>query len=283
MEIAFLNGNFLPKEEITISPDDRGFMFAEGIYEVVRWYEGYFFDMESHLARLKRNLREVLINWPDEDTFPSIALKLIDLNNLKWSNALVYLQVTRGVARRTHSFPSPEINPTVYAFATDFVPENEGKESGVGIMLKNDIRWNRCDIKSTALLPNTISFNEAREKGFFEVAFVRNGIITECSHSNIFFIINGVLYTHPESNYVLPGITRKNILKLARHAKIPVKEVAVGQESLNQVKESFISNTSGEITPVVLIGDHIVGNGTPGPITRMLRERFNDHICSLKH
>lgn len=283
MEIAFFNGNYVPKEEIRISPDDRGFLFAEGIYEVVRWYESFFFDMESHMDRLRRSLGEVRISWPGKDTFPEIASELIRMNNLDKSQALVYLQVTRGAARRTHAFPSPPSEPTVYSFARDFVPENEGKESGIGVMLKEDIRWGRCDIKSVALLPNTLCFQDALDRGFSECAFVRDGNITECTHSNIFFVIHGVLYTHPESDYVLSGVTRKNIIRIARLAGIPVKEQAVGEKMLPGVSEVFISNTSGEVTPVITLGGQVIGNGKPGPVTRIIRERFYDTICSLKH
>ena len=283
MEMCYFNGSYIPRDEVRISPDDRGFLFAEGIYEVVRWYEGFFFDMESHLDRMKRSLSEIKIQWPGEDTFPAIARELIRLNNLEKTPALIYLQVTRGSAKRTHSFPYPPVSPTVYAFATDFVPENSGKESGIGILLKEDIRWSRCDIKSIALLPNTLCFQEAVEKGFFECAFVRNGIITECTHSNIFFVIKGVIYTHPESVYVLSGITRKNIIRVARKAGIPVIEEAVSEMMLSDVQEIFITNTSGEITPVINVGSLVIGNGITGPVTRIIRERFNDEICSIKH
>jgi len=283
MEMAYFNGNFIPKNEVRISPDDRGFLFAEGIYEVVRWYEGFFYDMDSHVARMKRSLKEIRIGWPEEDTFPVIARELVRLNNLRNSSALVYLEVTRGAANRTHAFPNPSVNPTVYAYAKEFVPENNGKESGVSIMLCDDIRWNRCDIKSIALLPNTLKYQEALDKEFFEVAFIRNGFITECSHSNIFFAVNGILFTHPESVYILSGVTRKNIIKIARKTGIPVKEEAIDDKMLGSIQEAFITNTSGEVTPVVKINDIVIGGGAPGPLTRMIRERFNDHICSLKH
>lgn len=283
MEICYLNGDYIPRDEVRINPDDRGFLFAEGIYEVVRWYEGFFYDMESHLGRMKRSLSEIKIQWPGEDSFPAIAMELIRLNNLENTPALIYLQVTRGSAKRTHSFPDPPVNPTVYAFATGFVPENSGKESGIGIMLKEDIRWSRCDIKSIALLPNTLCFQEAVDKGYFECAFVRNGIITECTHSNIFFVIKGVIYTHPESVYVLSGITRKNIIRVARKAEITVIEEAVSEKMLGDVQEIFITNTSGEITPVINVGSLVIGNGITGPVTRIIRERFNDEICSIKH
>ena len=283
MEIAYFNGSYIPKDDIRISPDDRGFLFAEGIYEVVRWYEGFFYDMEGHLARMKRSLMETLIQWPEEDSFPLIARELIRLNNLEKSPALIYLQVTRGAAKRTHAFPSPPVSATVYASAKDFIPENTGKESGIGIMLKEDIRWGRCDIKSVALLANTLCFHEAADRGFFECAFVRDGIITECSHSNIFFVMRGILYTHPESVAVLAGITRKNIIRVAKKAGIPVKEEAIAEKKLSKVQEIFITNTSGEITPVTRVNDIVIGGGIPGPVTRIIRERFNDEICTLKH
>ncbi len=283
MDIAYFNGNFVPRDEIRISPDDRGFLFAEGIYEVVRWYQGFFFDMDGHSARMKRSLKETLILWPEEDMFPVVARELVRLNHLENSQALVYLQVTRGAAIRTHAFPSPPVNPTVYAFAREFTPENAGRESGVAVKVKEDIRWARCDIKSTALLPNTLGFHDAVSSGFFECVFIRDGLITECSHSNIFIVQKGILYTHPESDRILSGITRKNIIRLARREGIPLKEEAVPLKKLSKAQEIFITNTSGEITPVIRVDNFVIGGGIPGPVTRILRERFNDQICSYKH
>jgi D-alanine transaminase len=282
METAFFNGKFLPKSEIKISPDDRGFLFADGVYEVVRWYEGFFYDMPGHLTRLKRSLRELRINWDDSDKFPSVALDLIKLNKLENQPSMVYLQVTRGVAGRTHTFPSPEVTPTSYAFAWGFIPDNQISESGIKVMLKEDIRWSRCDIKSVALLPNTLSFQEAYENGMKECIFVRNGVITEGSHSNIFFVIDRTLYTHPESNHVLSGITRKNILRIAQEAGINVREEAVEEKRIRFIQEAFISNTSAEVTPVIDLGGNSVGEGIPGPVTRLIREKFDAETKALK-
>lgn len=282
METAYLNGKLIPKNEISISPDDRGFIFADGIYEVVRWYEGFFYDMTSHVTRLKRSLRELRINWADADLFPSIASDLIKVNKLENQPALVYLQVTRGVARRTHFFPSPEVAPTIYADAWGFVPDSQSKESGIKVMLKEDIRWSRCDIKSVALLPNTLSFQEAYENGLKECIFVRNGIITEGSHSNIFFVIDNTLYTHPESNYVLSGVTRKNILRIANELGIKIREEAVQENRIRFVREAFISNTSAKVTPVIDLGGNTLGEGVPGPVTRLIREKFDAEIKALK-
>jgi D-alanine transaminase len=282
MEITYFNGNFIPKEEVKISPDDRGFLFADGIYEVVRWYEGFFYDMNSHVTRLKRSLRELRINWDATDKFPSIANELIKLNKLEYQPAMVYLQVTRGAARRSHSFPSPEVTPTAYAFAWGFVPDTSAKESGIKVMMKEDIRWSRCDIKSVALLANTISFQEAQENGLKECIFVRNGLITEGSHSNIFFIIEGTLFTHPESNNVLSGVTRKNILRIAQDSGIKIREEAVQENRIRFIQEAFITNTSLEISPVVELGGNTLGDGLPGPVTRLIREKFDSEIITLK-
>jgi D-alanine transaminase len=282
MSIAYFNGNFLPKDEIKISPDDRGFLFADGIYEVIRWYEGSFYDMSSHLSRLKRSLRELRIKWTDADLFPDIANELIKQNKLENQPAMIYLQVTRGPAIRSHNFPSPEVSPTIYANAWGFIPDSASRVSGIKVMLKEDIRWSRCDIKSVSLLANTISFQEACENGLKECIFVRNGLITEGSHSNIFFIIDRILYTHPESNHILSGITRKNVLRLAQEAGINIREEAVQENRLRFVQEAFITNTSAEIAPVIEIGGNTLGKGIPGPITMIISEKFNAETAALK-
>src|SRR5450759_4898332 len=251
MNITYFNGNYIHKDEVKVSPDDRGFLFADGVYEVVRWYEGFFFDMDSHLSRLKRSLRELRIIWNDVELFPALSLELIKQNNLENEPAMIYLQVTRGVAKRSHNFPSPDVLPTVYAYAWGFVPDSLSKESGIKVMLKEDIRWSRCDIKSVALLANTLSFQEAYQVGLKECIFVRNGLITEGSHSNIFFVIDGMLCTHPETNHVLSGVTRKNILRIAHEAGLKIREEAVQENRIRFIKEAFISNTSAEVTPVI--------------------------------
>ncbi len=282
METSYFNGKFIPKTEIHINPDDRGFLFADGIYEVVRWYEGFFYDMDGHVKRLKRSLRELRINWDGADMFPSIAMDLIKLNKLESQPSMVYLQITRGAARRTHNFPSPEVSPTAYSYAWGFVPDIKSKVSGIKVMLKEDIRWSRCDIKSVALLPNTLSFQEAYENGMKECIFIRNGLITEGSHSNIFFVIDGTLFTHPESNQILSGITRKNILRIAEESGIKIREEAILENRIRFIQEAFISNTSAEVTPVIDLGGNAIGEGVPGPVTRIISEKFDAAIKALK-
>lgn len=282
METAYFNGKLLPKDEIKISPDDRGFLFADGVYEVVRWYEGSFYDMNSHCIRLKRSLRELRINWAEADLFPSVANDLIKYNKLEDQPAMVYLQVTRGAARRSHSFPSPEVPPTAYACAWGFVPDSRSKETGIKVMLKEDIRWSRCDIKSVALLPNTLSFQEASENGLKECIFVRNGLITEGSHSNIFFVIDGTLFTHPESDHVLSGITRKNVLRIAQESGIKIREEALQENRIRFIQEAFITNTSAEVIPVTELGGNTLGEGVRGPVTRLISDKFDAETRVLK-
>lgn len=278
MQISYFNGKFLPKDDIKVSPDDRGFLFADGVYEVVRWYEGFFFDMDSHLSRLKRSLRELRIIWNDVELFPALSLELIKQNNLGNEPAMIYLQVTRGVAKRSHNFPSPDVPPTVYSYAWGFVPDSLSKESGIKVMLKEDIRWSRCDIKSVALLANTLSFQEAYQVGLKECIFVRNGLITEGSHSNIFFVIDGMLCTHPETNHILSGVTRKNILRIAHEAGLKIREEAVQENRIRFIKEAFISNTSAEVTPVTVLGGNTIGEGVPGPVTKLIQEKFDREV-----
>jgi len=283
METAYFNGKLVPKNEIKISPDDRGFLFADGVYEVIRWYEGFFYDMPGHVSRLKRSVRELRINWDGAETFPSFALDLIKLNKLDNQPAMVYLQVTRGAARRIHVFPDPEVSPTVYAFAWGFTPDIRLKESGIKVMLKEDIRWSRCDIKSLALLPNALSLQEASENGMKECIFVRNGLITEGAYSNIFFIIDGTLFTHPESNYILSGVTRKNILRIAQEAGINIREEAVQENRIRFITEAFVSNTGFEVMPVINLGGNTIGEGVPGPVTRLISDKFDGEIKALKN
>jgi D-alanine transaminase len=282
MNIAYFNGKFLSKDRVKISPDDRGFLFADGIYEVARWYEGFFFDMESHMTRLKRSMKELRISWPGADSFPSIAEKLIIRNKLLDRPSLVYLQVTRGAAKRTHAFPEPPVDPTVYAYAWGFNPAKSKISAGITTILRNDPRWNRCDIKSISLLPNILCFQEAFEGGSMECIFIRDGMMTECAHSNVFFVIDGKIFTHPESENILSGITRKNLIRIAREAGISVFEIAVSASRLNEISEAFITNTSFEIAPVVSIDGKSVGDGVPGPVTKLLRERFDIGISALK-
>lgn len=282
METVYFNGEYIPKEQVSISPDDRGFLFADGIYEVVRWYGKGFFDMEGHMKRLKRSLGEMGINWVEAETFPAIAEKLVRENGLADKPVMVYLQVTRGVAKRTHYFPINEVKSTSYSYAFQFNPDEDAFINGIKAILRPDIRWKRCDIKSIALLPNTMLFNEAYTKGYKECIFVREGLITECAHSNIFFVKENNLLTHPESNHILSGISRNNVIKFARNEGIRVIEEPVSEGEIHALDEAFITNTSSEVVPVTELGGITIGKGIPGPVTRILQEKFRKATALLK-
>lgn len=278
MDTVYLNGQFIQSDQAAISPDDRGFLFGDSIYEVTRWYGGYFLDLPGHAARLRRSLKETRIEWDEQDRIEELSEELIHRNGLGGECAIVYFQVTRGAAPRSHAFPSPPVKPTAYAFARRHSIDTLACERGVGLWLVPDPRWNRCDIKSTALLANILPYQEAHDKGFSEVCFVRNGIVTEGAHSNIFFVRDGTLYTHPESNDILSGITRKIIIALAAEHLIPLVKEAVASDMIPYMHEAFICNTTGEIIPVLKITDQIIGEGRPGPVTRKILGLFRDRV-----
>jgi D-alanine transaminase len=278
MEIVYLNGQYVPREQAVISPDDRGFLFADSVYEVLRWYGGYFFDMEGHLNRLRRSLNETRITWEEVDSFPQIAEELIHKNDLGSDCTLVYLQVTRGAAPRNHTFPDPSVPPTVYASVRRQSMDTLQWERGIAVAPAPDPRWNRCDIKSTALLANILPYQEAHDRGFAEVCFIRDGFVTEGAHSNIFFVRDNTVYTHPVSNRILAGITRKNVISIAAENGIGLVEEAVAADMIPYMNEVFITNTSGEIVPVIRIGDQAIGNGTPGELTRKLHRLFRERV-----
>jgi D-alanine transaminase len=280
METVFLNGKFVPLNEAMISPDDRGFLFGDSVYEVTRWYGGYFFDLPAHAARFRRSLRETRIEWDEEARFEEISEDLIQRNGLGTECAIVYFQVTRGAAPRTHAFPEPPVKPTAYGFARRQSINTLTAEQGIAIRLTPDPRWNRCDIKSTALIANILPYQEAHERGYAEVCFVRNGFVTEGAHSNIFFVKDETLYTHPENNDILSGITRKNIISIADANGIRVITEAVAADMIPYMHEALICNTTGEIVPVTRISEQVIGDSTPGPVTKKLQRLLRDLVQS---
>lgn len=280
MDTVYFNGQFMSQDQVRISPDDRGFLFGDSVYEVVRWYGGYFFDMESHMNRLRRSLREIKLTWDGIDEFPQVAEELIHKNNLGDACSLVYLQITRGAAPRSHAFPGPEVKPTIYSFVRRNSMDTLIWERGISIDLQPDPRWNRCDIKTTALLANILAYQNALEAGCSEVCFVRDGVITEAGHSNIFLVRDNTVYTHPESHFILSGITRKNVIEIAVENKIPLSEEAVNVSMIPYFHEAFITNTSGEIIPVTKIGEMTIGEGVPGEITKKLQRLFREKVIS---
>lgn len=274
--IAYLNGNYLPREAIKISPDDRGFLFGDGVYEVIRTYQGRFFQADEHLARLRRSMRELEIAEIDLEEIHHAADELLTRNGLNKSDATVYIQVTRGAAPRKHAFPDRSTQPTVYLTAAPLAAPATKSETGVKIILVPDIRWARCDIKSIALTPNVLANQRAVECAAEEAVFVRDGVVTEGSHSNFAAVFGGELVTHPKTNHILAGITREVTLHIACELGIPVKEFPILEKDLHQADEAMLLSTSNEVMPVVQVDDAQVRDGKPGPVTLKLQRAFQE-------
>ena len=278
-EIVYLNGEFIQKENAKISPDDRGFIFADGVYEVVKYYNGRPFRYVDHLQRLVRSLLELEIDFTETESFKSVFSELIIRNNLQEKHAGVYLQITRGENKRVHYFPE-NIKPTVYAFAFDLPSFIDNLENGIKVITHEDIRWQRCDIKSVSLLPNTMLYNKAVKNGAGECLLIRDKRVTEATHSSILGVKNGIVITRPLSNLILPGITRKVVLEICATGKIPFEEREFTENELYELDELIIAGTGSEITPAIQVNDKIIGNGNPGEITRFIQNKFFEMVGS---
>lgn len=275
-EIVYLNNQFVEKQDAKISPDDRGFIFADGVYEVIKYYNGKPFRYDDHLWRLKRSLSEMEIGF-DTNNLDSIFNELLVKNELTGKQAGLYLQISRGEHRRVHHFPE-NITPTVYAFAYHMPSFTDNLENGIKVITHEDIRWQRCDIKSVSLLPNSMIYNKAVKAGAGESVLIRDGFVTEATHSSVLGVKNGVVITRPLSNLILPGITRKVILEICQANQIQYEERAFSQKELYEMDELIIAGTGSEVTPVIRINDVPVGKGKPGEITRFIQQKFFEKV-----
>jgi D-alanine transaminase len=279
--IVYLNGEFLPSGEARISPDDRGFVFGDGVYEVTRAVRGQPFAAEAHWKRLETGLRELGIRTSlDSGRILEIYLRLLSENALEDGEATIYLQVTRGRAPRAHAFPPATIQPTVYAFASRFSPPIEQRRAGVNAITYPDIRWSRCDIKTVNLLPNVLAKQKAVEMGGWEAVLVRDGVLIEGSSSNLFGVIDGELRTYPRTNYILPGITRQVVLELAAELGIPAREAPIFVGEMGRLEELFLTGTATDVQGIVTLDGYRVGDGVVGPITKALWEGLMGRLGS---
>jgi D-alanine transaminase len=278
--IAYFNGQFLPKEDVHVSPDDRGFLFGDGAYEVIRSYGGRLFRVEEHLKRMERSLEALRIEGASVERLSDIAEDLMQRNDLGTADAALYIQITRGAAPRKHAFPDSQTPPTVYVSITPFQPSHQRWECGVKIILVPDRRWTRCDIKAVALLPNVMASQQAKECGAAEAVFVRDGVVTEGSHTNFCAVFEGQLVTHPRTHHILAGVTRGVVLELCEKLGVPYQESVIHKEKLGQASELMILGTTTEIMPVVQVDDWQVGDGKPGPVTIKLQRAFAELVAA---
>ena len=273
-DTVFLNGEFMPRARARISPDDRGFLFGDGLYEVTPAYGGRFLALDRHLARLRRGTRELRMPFPQG--LEELHQELLRRNDLADEEmSIVYLQVTRGTAPRSHAFPDPPVPATVYGWAKAFQrPTREAWEKGFSAVSVPDRRWARADLKTVQLLPQVLAQQTAREGAATDALLVRDGLALEGAHNNVFFVFKDTLATHPASNQILPGITREIVLEVAREEGIAVEERPVTLTEAQRASEIFFTGTTTEVRPTVRLDGRPVGDGTVGPMTRRLQQAF---------
>jgi D-alanine transaminase len=279
---VYLNGEIVPRSEAKLSIDERGFLFGDGIYEVTRAVGGQLFEPERHLKRLARGLRELRLATPmTDDALLAVQLQLLQENGLTDGEAYIYLQVTRGAAPRTHHFPPAGTPVTVYLTATRFVPAHDKRSAGVTAVTYPDYRWSRCDLKTVNLLPAVMAKQHAVDHGAFESVFVREAVITEGSHTNVFGVIDGELRTYPNSNFILPGVTRDVVVELAHELRIPVSETPIYAHEVPQLTEFFVTGTTSDVMPVVKLDGKTIGTGRPGPVATALYDALAKRLAAL--
>jgi len=283
MSTVYLNGDFMPKGEALISPDDRGFLLGDGVYEVTPFYEGVPFGLDRHMERLRKGLAWLRIDF-DVDSLVDMHHGLIARNGLDGANrSMVYMQMTRGAAPRTHYFPEGDVTPTIYAFAKEWSrPAEDVWNRGFRAVTVPDRRWSRVDIKTTCLLPNVMAFQAAKDVGADDAILVRDGVAIEGAHQNFWGVFDGTAVTYPTTGHILPGITRGVVLEEARSAGIPVEERPIQVEDLAHADELFFTGTTGEVRPISEVDGRAVGDRGVGPVTRALSDAFLGRVEAMK-
>jgi D-alanine transaminase len=267
--IVYLNGDYLPLEQAHLSPLDRGFLFADGLYEVTRFHRGRPYRMAEHVERLREGLAFLRLSV-DAGFYPDVARRLLEENGLADGDAIVYAQVTRGAAPRTHVFPSADTPPTIFAFARASDPPLS-PESAAAILVPDE-RWGRCNIKSVMLLPNVLAVQAAREAGAVDAIFVRGGLALEATKANLFLVKGGAVRTAPNGPWILPGVTRVAAIDAARRLGHTVEERAFTVEELFDADEVFLASTSLWTHSLTRIDGRTVGGGKPGRVAAGLRD-----------
>ena len=275
--IGFLNGQFLPLDELRVSGEDRGYQFGDGVYEVIRVYHGTPFSLPDHLTRLEQSAAAICLPLPL--TLSELEDKILQgIQSSGYASGKVYIQITRGVAPRSHPFPEPII-PTVVMTFREMMPLDERDVShGVAAITVPDLRWGRCDIKSLNLLPNVLAKQQAQEARVFEAIFIRDGQVTEGTSSNVMGVWDHVLRTPALTNQILEGVTRNQVLKLARREGIPVQEGPIVATNLPEAQELFLIGTTIEVLPVTRLNGKPIANGEPGPVSQTLLARFRELV-----
>jgi D-alanine transaminase len=275
--VAFINGTFVPMAEAKVSIEDRGFQFGDGVYEVIRTYNGRPFELEAHLTRLDRSAMALDLKQPySHDEWTHHILK--GIGRAAYPESKVYVQITRGVAPRDHAYPD-DATPTVVMTVREFHPLDRSVQvAGVEAITTEDIRWGRCDIKSVNLLANVLARQQVKQAQVFEAILVNEGLVTEGAVSNVMVVQGGTVMTAPPGSRILSGITRNVVLELARSEGLPVQERFVSQADIYEADEVFLTGTTVEVLAVIRIDGKVIGDGRPGPIAQRLAARFTSRV-----
>jgi D-alanine transaminase len=283
-DIVFVNGRYVPREEATVSVEDRAYQFGDGVYEVVRFHGRRGLRLRAHLERLQRSSTELrIVGAPSVDEWMKIIERLQDEceipedDDTAWT---MYQQVSRGVCARNHVFPKTACEPSLVAYfrnAPEYTPAQ--RSQGIGLSSQLDERWERCYIKSVCLLPVVLAKQAAIESGAFEALLIRDGIVTEGGATNAYCVRDGVVWTHPEGNHILSGVTRAMVLEAARNANVTVRKEAVTIEQFRNAEEAFISSTTMDIMPATKLDGKAIGSGSVGVVTQRLMEAMADIVA----
>jgi D-alanine transaminase len=277
VKIAYLNDEYLPLEQARVSVLDRGFLFADGVYEVIPVYGGRLFRLDQHLDRLDASLNGIrLANPLARAQWRAVLARLVDMNG--GGEQSVYFQITRGAAaRRDHLFPA-NVPPTVFAMSSPLKAlDPRWLKEGANVIVIPDIRWQYCHLKTISLLPNVLMRQLAEDCGADEAILIRDGRATECTVSNLFIVKQGAAITPPKSEYLLPGITRDLLLGLARQHGMPWREREIAESELAAADEIWITSSSKEVIPATRLNGNKVGDGKPGPVWRRMFDHYQEY------
>lgn len=281
-QLVYLNGEYLPLDEAKVSVLDRGFIFGDGVYEVIPAYGSKALRFEHHMQRLQNSLDAVRIKNPlTNDEWREIINKLIAATDSQ--DQYIYLHVTRGVASRDHQFPE-DAQPTVFIMSNVLHPVDRSLlEKGISAVTLDDIRWQHCNIKAIALLPNILLRQQAVDNDAREAILIRDGYMTEGAASNVFIVKEGVIKTPPKDNKLLPGITRDLVVELAHSHKMPVEETTISEDEFLAADEIWLTSSTKEILPVTQINTLQVGNGQPGAVWQDMFQKYQDYKQTLRN
>ncbi|MUV36665.1 D-amino-acid transaminase [Lentibacillus sp. JNUCC-1] len=272
---------FTHKDNLTYPFEERGLQFGDGVYEVIRIYNGQYDLFDEHVNRLFQSAEAIKLELPfTNEELKTLLIELLEKNDMR-ADGTVYLQATRGSAPRNHLFPA-DAKTNVYAYINDLPRNEEHLEHGVSTITKPDVRWSYCYIKSLNLLPNVLAKQEARQQGCYEAIFHIDGEVTECTSSNVYLVHAGKIYTFPATKRILHGCVRRRVENYADELGIPFVEDGFTVEEITTADEMFLTSTTSEIIPITKVDQTIVADGKPGPITRKLQERFSAQIQTYR-